>query len=136
MTTECLICLTPTKIKINKSTSLYSTTTKHYYVQNCKCTMICHPSCMEKWMNVSPNCLICRKPLGVCWSFQRIKTTCIFFCYDRRIHLIIVMAIYLKMMFFIYENTVTTHCKSIPVNNHTDMPHDKYMKTHTTSYVV
>jgi hypothetical protein len=112
MASECLICLTPTKTKINKYTPLYSTTTKHYYVQNCKCTVICHPSCMEKWMNVTPNCLICRKPLGIKWSFQKVKAMCVFVFYNRRIRILIVMAIYLKMVFYIYDRVIDIHCKN------------------------
>ena len=103
MASECLICLTPTKTIINKDISLYSKKTGQYYVQKCKCTVICHPTCMEKWINVAPNCLICRKPLGIKWSFQKVKATCVFVFYDRRIRILIILAIYLRMTFFICD---------------------------------
>ena len=112
MTSECLICLTPTKTKINKDISLYSKKTGQYYVQNCKCTVICHPSCMEKWINVAPNCLICRKPLGIKWSFQKVKTMCVFVFYDRRTYKILLVAIYLNMFFFICDKISNFYSKN------------------------
>ena len=112
MTTECLICLTPTKTIINKNTPLYSKITGHHYVQKCKCTVICHPLCMEKWINVTPNCLICRKPLGIKWSIQRVKAALILVFYNRRIRTLIIMTIYLRMMFLIYEKTANIYSKN------------------------
>ena len=112
MASECLICLTPTKTIINKDISLYSKKSGQYYVQKCKCTMICHQTCMEKWINVAPNCLICRKPLGIKWTIQKVKAMCVFVFYNRRIRILIVMAIYLKMVFYIYDRVIDIHCKN------------------------
>ncbi len=112
MASECLICLTPTKTIINKDISLYSKKNGQYYVQKCKCTVICHQTCMEKWINVAPNCLICRKPLGIKWTIQRAKAMCVFVFYDRRTYKILLVAIYLNMFFFICDKISSFYCKN------------------------
>jgi len=74
--------------------------------------VICHQTCMEKWINVAPNCLICRKPLGIKWSFQKVKAMCVFVFYDRRTYKILLVAIYLNMFFFIYDKISSFYCKN------------------------
>jgi hypothetical protein len=74
--------------------------------------VICHQTCMEKWINVAPNCLICRKPLGIKWSFQLIKSKIVFVFYNRRIRILIILAIYLNMFFFIFDKISNFYSKN------------------------
>ncbi len=60
MKNECYICL-ESDVVYNKNMCYY-VNQKNLYL-DCTCKLRVHKDCMISWLNINPNCIICRKPL-------------------------------------------------------------------------
>jgi hypothetical protein len=104
---ECLVCLTPKKIKINNKTLFYSYSTELYYKKDCECVVYCHIKCMEKWITENPVCLICRGPFGIRWTMTTTIKWAYVHCADifstNLSRKILVLILYFNMLYFIYN---------------------------------
>lgn len=65
MSDECIICLHPKKIKINKDIVFYSKPHGLSFIFKCDCLMKCHIECMTTWIETNPVCPYCRNDLGI-----------------------------------------------------------------------